>query len=288
MSTIAPEKTAAPRAAGGGKAATFLTALRTGLALVLRPSRGGKPRFSASITPGRIVVGIVVVALVALWQMILIDAWTIKAVLHLPRPLITVFDWITDFGRSGWFLWPLGIALLVLAAAVTRPLTPLSQRVLAALAVRLEFLFAAIAVPGLFVTIVKRLIGRARPFVGGEANPFLFHPFVWRADYASMPSGHVTTAFAIAIAFTAVWPRTRIVVWTYAWLIAASRIIVSAHHPSDVVVAAVAGVFGAFIVRDFFAVRGRVFAIGDDGRVGTMPGPSAARLKRVARAVLGQ
>ena len=40
-----------------------------------------------------------------------------------------------------------------------------SRGVLAAWAVRLGFVFTAIALPGLFVTIVKRLIGRARPFV---------------------------------------------------------------------------------------------------------------------------
>ena len=61
------------------------------------------------------------------------------------------------------------------ARARCRALPRMSQLVLAALAVRLGFLFAgdrrcrACSSP-----IVKRLIGRARPFVGGELDPFLF------------------------------------------------------------------------------------------------------------------
>ena len=82
---------------------------------------------------------------------------------------------ITDFGKSGWFLWPLGILFLVLAALPPMA-SPVQQRVLAAIMVRVGFLFTAIAVPGLFDTIVKRLIGRARPFVGGHLDPFLFQP----------------------------------------------------------------------------------------------------------------
>src|SRR4029453_4250286 len=58
------------------------------------------------------------------------------------------------------------------------------------------FRFTAIAVPSLFATIVKRLIGRARPYVGGSLDPLLFSPFAWVPAYAGMPSGHATTPFA--------------------------------------------------------------------------------------------
>ena len=65
--------------------------------------------------------------------------------------------------------------------------------------------------PGLFATIIKRMIGRARPMVGGSLDPFLFSPFIWRADYAGLPSGHATTAFAVLVAFGTLWPRARTV-----------------------------------------------------------------------------
>jgi len=148
--------------------------------------------------------------------------------------------------------------------------------------------FAAIAVPGLVVTIGKRLIGRARPFVGGHADPFLYQPFAWSPDYASLPSGHATNVFAALIAIGLVWPRMRAVMLIYALVIAASRVIVWAHHPSDVIAGAAAGILGALLVRDWFAARSLGFAIGPDGKVKTLPGPSWRRLMRVARQIAAQ
>ena len=121
------------------------------------------------------------------------------------------FDQITDFGKSGWFLWPLGFLFLALAALAPIACRAWRNRCWRRSMVRVGFLFAAIAVPGLFVTVVKRLIGRARPLVSGHVDPFLFHPFIWRADYASLPSGHATTAFSVLVAFGSLLPRARTV-----------------------------------------------------------------------------
>ena len=121
---------------------------------------------------------------------------------------------ITDFGKSGWFLWPLGILFLALAALPSLPRMP--QLVLAAVMVRVGFLFVAIGVPGLFVNIVKHIFGRARPVVGGSLDPYLFSPFSWPAAYAGLPSGHATTAFSVLVAFGTLWPRARTILWIYA------------------------------------------------------------------------
>ena len=86
----------------------------------------------------------------------------------------------------------------------------------------------AIALPGLFSSIVKNMIGRARPGVGGSLNPSLFDPFHWAPAYAGLPSGHATTAFAALAAFGMLWPRARTALLIFALLIAASRIIVTA------------------------------------------------------------
>jgi len=98
---------------------------------------------------------------VFLLLMFLADAAAIRGVGQLPRWVVWFFDAITDFGKSGWFLWPLGILFLMLAALPSLPRVP--QLVLTAIIVRVGFLFAAIAVPGLFVNVVKHIFGRARP-----------------------------------------------------------------------------------------------------------------------------
>jgi len=214
--------------------------------------------------------------------MFLLDVSASEWARHLPFWFTESFERITDFGLSGWFLYPLGFILLCLAAATSSALPRPTQGVLGALAARCGFLFLAIALPGLFVTIVKRLIGRARPFVGGHDDPFLYMPFIWKPAYAAMPSGHATTAAAAAIAFGAIWPHTRGVMWLYAFGIMLSRVVVLAHHPSDVIAGALVGVVGALMIRHWFAARGLVFSAVD---LRAYPGPSRRRLKAAMRQI---
>jgi membrane-associated phospholipid phosphatase len=244
-----------------------------------------KPRPAAAPTwraPLRLGIGAVVAGVIIAAVMIVIDAPAVAVAQRLPERLITAFDQVTDFGKSVWFLVPIALALVALALLASPGLPRISRRLLAALAVRLGFLFLAIGLPGLVFTIMKRLIGRARPLVEGSADPFLYRPLSWNVEYASLPSGHSTDAFAAAMAVGALWPRTRPVMWTYAVVIALSRVVLTAHFPSDVVAGAVVGVVGALIVRDWFAARGLAFSLGPDGGIRPFAGPSWARIKRVA------
>ena len=77
---------------------------------------------------------------------------------------------------SGTVLYPFGFVLLLIAAAMAPSLTTMTQGVCGACrALRLSFV--AISLPSLFATVVKRLIGRARPYVGGHDGPFMYLPF---------------------------------------------------------------------------------------------------------------
>jgi membrane-associated phospholipid phosphatase len=231
----------------------------------------------------KLAIAAAVFGAVLLLVLIFTDAAAITAARTLPEWVTAPFDWFTDFGKSGWFLWPLGILFAILAA-LPRP-TQMARLVLAAVMVRIGFLFVTIAVPGLLVNIAKQIIGRARPFVPGIADPYVFKPFSWGAAYASMPSGHATTAFSVLVAFGIMWPRWRMILWTYALLMLASRVVVTAHHPTDVLAGALVGAVFALMVRRYFALRGLGFAIGYDGIVLQKPGPSLKRIKSVARAL---
>jgi undecaprenyl-diphosphatase len=232
------------------------------------------------VRPTALAAAAVVAALVVIvTSMFLIDAKAIGLVRHEPNWVRDLFERVTDFGLSGWFLFPLGFLLLVLAMLNAPELTRLTQGVLAALAARFGFLFLAIGLPGLFVTIVKRLIGRARPYVGGHVDPFAYMPFVWRPQYASMPSGHATTSVAAALAIGAIWPRTRLVMWLYAAIIMVSRVAVLAHHVSDVIGGALVAAVGVYLIRRWFAARRLIF---DPKALLARPAPS---LRRTASAL---
>jgi membrane-associated phospholipid phosphatase len=253
------------------------------LTLLARPARANARLIK--LAPRELAIAAALALAVFVFLMFTLDAAAIRGVAHVPRWIISIFDDITEFGKSGWFLWPLGLLFIALAA-LPPALTSISQRVLAAIMVRIGFLFAAIAVPGLVVTIVKRMIGRARPMVGGSLDPFLFVPFEGHAAYAGSPSGHATTAFAVLVAFGTLWPRARTALLVYALLIALSRVLVIAHYPSDVFAGAVVGLAGAVLVRRYFAQRRLGFAIDANGIVHQLPGPSFRRIKAVARELL--
>lgn len=189
---------------------------------------------------------------------------------------------ITDFGKSTYVLWTLGglLALVVLAAA---RLNAWPRTVLLSLACRVQFLFLAVLVPVLVGDVLKGIIGRGRPFVGGDANAFNFSLWSWNEAYSSLPSGHATTAFALAFAVSALWPRATAWMFGYAIAIAVSRLVLLAHHPSDIVAGALTGIIGAMAVRYWFAARRLAFTITPDGHIVALPGPSVEQLKRVAR-----
>ncbi|MGA9323189.1 MAG: phosphatase PAP2 family protein [Xanthobacteraceae bacterium] len=246
--------------------------------VLLRPPRVRLPQWPPSFW---LATALTIAAILA--SMFFLDTVASDWARHLPPRLTEAADQASNFALSGWFLYPLGIVLLALAAMMTPSLPRLTQGILAALVARFGFLFVAIGLPGLFATIIKRLIGRARPYVGVQDDPFAYMPFIWRPEYASLPSGHAVTATAAAFAIGAIWPRWRAVMWLYAAIIMFARVALNVHHPSDVIAGALVGVVGALLIRNFFAARRLVFNPVD---LAAYPWPSFKRIRTTALSVL--
>ena len=214
-----------------------------------------------------------------------IDAWEIAQMPKRGTPSLWWLRILTDFGKDEYVLAVLA-GLLVVLAIVSPALRGIQRSLLLGLGTRLQFIFCAVAVPNLVTEVLKYCSGRGRPFVGGEANAFHFSHFAGNPAYYSFPSGHATTAFALALAVSAVWPQARVAMAIYALIIAMSRLVLLAHHPSDVVAGAMVGIVGTVFVRYWFAARRLGFAIQRDGSIVSLVGPSSGRLKRVARGAL--
>lgn len=211
-----------------------------------------------------------------------IDAWEIAQMPKRGTPSLWWVRIVTDFGKDEYVLAVLGGLLIALAIAAPA-LRGIRRALLLGLGTRLQFIFLAVAVSNLVTEVLKYCIGRGRPFVGGDANAFHFSHFAGVPAYYSFPSGHATTAFALAFAVSVIWPKARLAMAVYAIVIAASRLVLVAHHPSDVVAGALVGIVGAMFVRYWFAARRLGFAIQRDGSIVSLVGPSSGRLKRVAR-----
>jgi len=212
------------------------------------------------------------VAIVAL--MVLVDVPEIG----LMPPRGTASLWpvriVTDFGKSSYVLKTLGIGtcLVFLLSVFTQSA---ARGRLLVLSSRLAFLFLAVLVPNAVGELLKGIVGRGRPFVGGAPDAFHYSHFAWTEAYASLPSGHAITAFALAFALSSLAPKWRVTIWAYAVLIAITRLILLAHHPSDVLAGALVGILGAMAVRYWFAARHLIFTIEPDGAIrATRNGPA--------------
>jgi undecaprenyl-diphosphatase len=256
-------------------------ATRSVMQLVRRPSHSRRS-VAARYWARRSLVLAVLTAMVIALLMVALDATEIG---WMP-PRGTAALWpvriITDFGKSTYVLWALGIFLALILLIAPR-LSGWSRAVWMSFGTRVQYVFLSVGLSVLIGDVLKGLIGRGRPFVGGEANPFNFAFGSWDEAYSSLPSGHATTAFALAFAVAALWPQARTLMFGYAIVIAASRLVLLAHHPSDVVAGALTGMIGAMAVRYWYAARHLAFTIRPDGCIVALPGPSADQLKRVAR-----
>ncbi|SHM37891.1 phosphatase PAP2 family protein [Bradyrhizobium lablabi] len=223
-------------------------------------------------------IGLAVIVL-----MYALDAWEIAQMPTRGAPALWWVRILTDFGKDEVVLGALG-ALLILIAVAAPAMRGIQRSLLLGLGTRLQFLFVAVLFSILVGEVMKWVVGRGRPFVGGaEANVFNFSHFAGTPAYSSFPSGHSITATALAFAVAAVWPRARGVMIVYAVIIMATRLVLLAHHPSDVVAGALVSVICVLCVRYWFAARRLGFAIHRDGTIVPLVGPSSGRLKRVAR-----
>jgi membrane-associated phospholipid phosphatase len=221
-------------------------------------------------------------AVVIVALMVMFDVTEISLMPKRGTPALWPVRILTDFGKDAYIVGLLAALMLLIALIVPR-LRGLSRGVLISFGRRVQFVFFAVLVPLLAGELLKYVVGRGRPFVGGTANAFNFSHFAGTEAYASFPSAHAITAVSLAFAVSVLWPRARGVMIVYAVLIVASRLVLLAHHPSDVLAGALVGVVGAMAVRYWFAARHLAFTIHRDGSIAALTGPSPGHLKRVAR-----
>ena len=197
-----------------------------------------------------------ILALVSGWAAAFI-AFEYVAFLYLDRPLalfmeqrdisqphiINFFRHITDLGKSVWYLVPTGLLTLFCAFLSRGKDVPTAyRRLFGYIGVRALFLFSTIGISGIIADIITPIAGRARPILWLRDGIYGFAPFTAQGSlWNGMPSGHTTTAFALAFSLSAFYPKGRILWFAYALLLALSRIIVDAHYLSDVCAGALLG-----------------------------------------------
>jgi undecaprenyl-diphosphatase len=93
--------------------------------------------------------------------------------------------------------------------------------------------------------VISRLVDRPRPFV---AHPGSVHLFAQHAADPGFPSDHATAAFAIAVALLLRSRRWGAVALAAAIVLAATRVAMGIHYPTDVLAGAAVGSLAAIVL----------------------------------------
>ncbi len=143
--------------------------------------------------------------------------------------LYQTFKIVTRLGESQWYL--IGGLFLWLFYRKNNP----------RLAGGGLLLLSSVALSGIAANILKSFLGRARPRLYIHEQIYGFDFF--HIDYAwlSFPSGHSATALGAASALALAFPRFRLFFYVIGLSVAASRVILTQHWPSDVIAGSVLG-----------------------------------------------
>ena len=144
--------------------------------------------------------------------------------------VFTAANWWTEIGRSNWTFIAAAVALV---AGLLWKRTRLAGGAL--------LLAATVGATGILTNLVKVFVGRARPKLLADEGPLAFTPFSVGYDWNSFPSGHATTALAIAATFWVIDPSRRWLWLSLGISVAATRVLLNAHYPGDILAGGVLG-----------------------------------------------
>lgn len=165
------------------------------------------------------------------------------------RNLRAAFYPVSDLGNAGGYIAL--FAIVYLGATTLQKRSPIR-------AIRGEyeklkglclFIFATLASSAALIHLLKLIAGRPRPKLFFQEGLEGFHWFAFNLDWNSFPSGHTQTVWAVVTPLLLIYPRWRAPLILMGTLIASARMVISAHYPSDLLMALVLTVLAALILR---------------------------------------
>jgi|SRR5678815_269015 membrane-associated phospholipid phosphatase len=167
-------------------------------------------------------------------------------------PMHRFLESITHLAKAGH--WLAAAVVIYGLARLFRLFLPHDPYVFMAQDAALAFI-ASLALGSLVLHILKRLVGRRRPRDEIEMHLYEFKFWTFKADYNSLPSGHALTIFAVAAILTCIWPMLAVVWFGTAAFLSATRVLLTAHFVSDVLIGAGMGLISTHIVLIHFFTR---------------------------------
>ena len=217
-----------------------------------------------------VVSGFAAFALVILLLVLAVDAPAVGWANELTRAARRLVRVVTRLGRSDWLLIPSGVLVLVLLAGDWRRAGRRAAAAWTEVGSLAGFFFVAVALSGMTGNVLKVVLGRSRPVLLDSDGALALTPFSFHYASLSFPSGHAITAAAAATALALIYrgrPWVAVVAGGFALAIAASRVLVRAHYPTDIVAGLFIGFAVTFLLAQVFGRRGIAFRHDADGRL---------------------
>jgi len=179
----------------------------------------------------------IIIVLLALFSYIFIDK-NVALYFHenISKDVYHFWKIVSKFGEGKYFLIPSAI-LYIIYKNKDEFIKKVSILV-----------FSSVAISGIVVNVLKIIFGRARPELLFQEDIFGFTWFHFGHLYASFPSGHTTTAFSGFVALALVFRKYSYIFLLLAFMIAFSRVILTMHYVSDVLIGSLLGSWTSYIL----------------------------------------
>ena len=194
------------------------------------------------------------------WSLVAVAGTCIALGLFVDRPVILAttkidggprqfFEIVTKLGdATGWLILLVGAALVCLQLARIPRFQGRRDR-LRATAWNCWFVILTCLTAGAIHHVLKIAIGRYRPRYLFSEDLYGLSPLNFEIARNSFPSGHTQTIVSICFALYLVYPKPWPVYLALAALVAASRVILGAHYPSDVLGGAYLAICVAILLK---------------------------------------
>ncbi|HEX3808449.1 MAG TPA: phosphatase PAP2 family protein [Rhizomicrobium sp.] len=148
----------------------------------------------------------------------------------------------TDLAKGGHWLVVACVAFLIAQGALAFKICEPAAHVIATYS--LAFL-ASLAAGSAVLHALKIMMGRRRPRDEFEHSLYGFKFFTFDTQYDSFPSGHALTIFCVASVACCAWPLLAVLWLALALWLALTRMFLTSHFLSDILIGAGVGVLAS-------------------------------------------